>query len=79
MRRPDWKALTVAETFIFRRSSNLESAEYDGQTQTLTVTFLNGDEYSYDGVPPEIYRGLTLAGSAGKYFHRHIRDRFNYV
>lgn len=69
----------MAETFIFRRSSNLLSADYDSTTQELTVTFQSGDEYTYSNVPPETYRGLTLAGSAGQFFHRHIRDRFSYV
>lgn len=68
----------MAETFIFRRSSNLESAEYDSETEQLTLTFLDGSEYTYDSVPNETYRGLTLAGSPGQFFHRHIRDRFNF-
>ena len=68
----------MAETFIFRRSSNLSEAQYDSQTQELTVTFQDGAEYTYENVPPETYRGLTLAGSAGQFFHRHIRDRFSF-
>ena len=69
----------MAETFIFRRSSNLLSADYDQETGSLTIQFQSGDEYTYANVPPETYRGLTLAGSAGQFFHRHIRDRFSYV
>ena len=69
----------MAETFIFRSSSNLASAEYDSETSELTVTFQSGEEYTYSNVPPETYRGLTLAGSAGQFFYRHIRDRYSYV
>ena len=69
----------MAETFIFRRSSNLLSADYDQETGSLTIQFQDGGEYTYANVPPETYRGLTLAGSAGQFFYRHIRDRFSYV
>jgi hypothetical protein len=68
----------MAETFIFRRSSNLSEAQYDSETSALTITFVDGSEYTYENVPPETYRGLTLARSAGQFFHRHIRDRFNF-
>ena len=68
----------VAETFVFRGSSNLASASYDPETRELAIEFQSGDTYRYSGVDPSTYRGLTLAGSAGAYFHRNIRDRFPY-
>lgn len=66
----------MTETFIFRRSSNLASAEYDDAAEELSITFNSGDVYVYAGVPPSVYRGLTLAGSAGQYFHQNIRDSY---
>lgn len=68
----------MAETFVFRGSSNLSSASYDPDTQELTIEFTNGDEYSYSGVPPETYRSLTLASSAGQFFHRAIKNSYAY-
>lgn len=68
----------VAETFVFRGSSNLARADYDPETKDLGLAFQDGSEYVYHGVSPETYRGLTLAGSAGQFFHRHIKGHFSY-
>lgn len=69
---------TVAETTNFPSSSNLESATYDPDTETLTIEFKSGTSYDYMNVPPSIYRGLQGAGSAGEYFARHVRGRYQY-
>lgn len=69
---------TVVETVQFPGSSNLSSATYDPDVENLTVEFQSGDSYTYFNVPAAVYRGLTLAGSAGAYFHRQIRNRFAY-
>lgn len=66
----------IVETFEFIGSSHLQSATYDKESEDLTVTFQDGQGYRYLNVPPSTYRGLTLAGSAGSYFHRNIRSRF---
>jgi hypothetical protein len=66
------------ETTRFAGSSNLDSATYDPDVENLTITFSSGDEYTYFNVPPAVYRGLQSASSAGQYFHRFIRSRYNY-
>ena len=68
----------VAETVEFPGSSNLASASYDPDVENLTVTFQSGDVYTYYNVPASVYRGLTLASSAGSYFYRSIRQRYAY-
>lgn len=60
---------------VLFRSSNLRSAEYDAATSSLTIEFHGGRLYRYAGVPPEIYEGLLRAYSAGRYFHRWIRQK----
>ena len=69
---------TVAETTEFPGSSNLSSASYDPDTDTLTIEFQSGSSYQYLNVPPSIYRGLQSAPSAGSYFYRQIKGRFAY-
>jgi hypothetical protein len=69
---------TVPETIEFPRSSNLASATYDPDVENLVITFQSGESYTYFNVPASVYRGLTLAGSAGTYFHRSIRSRYAY-
>ena len=67
----------VAETFVFRSSSNLSTASYDPETQELTLEFQSGDEYTYQNVPAEVYDRLIRAPSAGQFFHRQIKNRYN--
>jgi hypothetical protein len=59
-------------------SSNLAQIGFDNKTNTLRVVFATGVTYDYYGVDEQTYRHLLQAPSKGKYFHRYIRDRFNY-
>ena len=58
------------------QSSTISEINYDGKL--LTVTFNNGREYFYEGVPANIYEGFSKAESKGKYFHENINYRYNY-
>ena len=57
-------------------SSNLREVGYDPETHILQIKFKGGSLYQYSGVPPHIHDGLMNAGSHGKYFSAHIRDRY---
>ncbi|MBA2847857.1 KTSC domain-containing protein [Thermosulfuriphilus ammonigenes] len=59
-------------------SSHLKSVAYDPQRQTLLVEFRNGALYEFYQVPEEVFRGLISASSHGRFFNRHIRQRFPY-
>ena len=59
-------------------SSNILSVGYDPDSQTLEMEFSKGSIYQYCGVPENIWHGLMQASSKGKYFHAHIRDRYQY-
>jgi len=67
----------MTEHTDYSSSSNIESSDYDAETQTLTITFQGGREYEYTNVPPAIHRGLQAAGSTGSFFHRAIKPRFS--
>lgn len=67
------------ERTVFAASSHIESAEFDPDTDTLTLTFTGGDSYDYLNVPPSTYRALCAAGSQGQFFHRAIKGRFAYT
>jgi hypothetical protein len=74
---------TVKETFQPIQavgSSHIESFSFDPDTDTLHVVFVGGDEGDYLNVPVAVYRGWTQArDSFGKYWVRHIKDRYAYV
>jgi hypothetical protein len=42
----------------------------------LVVTFRSGKRYAYEGVPSKVYEDFLRAGSKGRYFTLHIRDRY---
>ncbi len=45
---------------------------------TLTLAFHSGGVYEYYHVPHSEYTALMSASSHGKYFHAHIKGRYNY-
>ena len=58
-------------------SSNLAGADYSW-TGTLTIAFHGDRVYEYFGVPVSVYWGLLNAESHGKFFHAHIKNRYNF-
>ncbi|MFC7010063.1 KTSC domain-containing protein [Halalkalicoccus salilacus] len=60
-------------------SSNLSSVGYNKNSRILEIEFNDGRVYQYSNVPTSIYEGLMAASSHGKYFHRHIRDVYQYI
>ena len=57
------------------RSSNIVSVWYDSVSETLEIEFDNG-VYQYSGVPEVVHIWLMSASSAGRYFHRNIKDKY---
>jgi hypothetical protein len=57
-------------------SSNLAAVAYNPLTRILSIRFHRSGVYHYHGVPYLVYQGLMSAGSKGKYFHAHIKDRY---
>lgn len=68
----------VAETFVFRGSSNLAEASYDPEVEDLTIDFVSGDSYLYRNVPVSVYKALCASPSPGSYFWRQIRGSYSY-
>lgn len=59
-------------------SSVIRGYAYDPAQRRLDVAFVGGEAYSYFDVPEGIAAGLRQARSKGRYFQRHIRDRFDH-
>ena len=55
------------------QSSTVQSSSYDTETLELTVTFMGGATYKYEGVTNEDYTSFVDGESAGKSFNEHIR------
>jgi hypothetical protein len=59
-------------------SSNIVAIGYDEPTRVLDVQFKNGDTYSYDDVPLEVWSGFQSAVSVGKYFFNNVKGRYRF-
>ena len=64
---PQWVPVT---------SSRLDAVMYEPNRRVLSVRFKNGAESSYQGVEPEIARGLIKAPSPGRFFADNIKGRY---
>jgi hypothetical protein len=58
------------------QSSHLQNYEYDPNTQTLVIQFVNGAVYRYDGVPLTEFNNLAQQGGGGVYFWTKIRGKY---
>lgn len=67
----------AAEVFVPIGSSHINEVSYDAQTQYLDITFDDLQQYRYLSVPQSIFEGLRHSESPGKFFYRHIRDRYS--
>lgn len=59
-------------------STAISDIRYDNSHGKLFVTFEDGDEYVYVGVPGEVHRSFVEADSKGGFFAHEIRDRYPY-
>lgn len=66
-------------TRINLASSMLSLAEYDDETQELTVTFNNGGEYKYFDVPRSVFEEMRAqTENVGKWFTANVKNRYRY-
>jgi hypothetical protein len=59
-------------------SAAIRRFRYDEKTATLYVTFVSGEAYAYDDVPPGLPRDFRAAFSKGRFFREQVRGRFPY-
>lgn len=55
-------------------SSNIISAGYDDQSETLEIEFKNGTIYQYFNVGSATYEAFKQAPSKGEYFNAYIKN-----
>ena len=60
-------------------STAIRHVDYEAARRVLTVTFVTGRRYVYEGVPPEVFEAFASAPSKGTFFNAEIRDAYDYV
>jgi hypothetical protein len=59
-------------------STAIAEIDYSPEHGKLFVTFRDGDEYVYVGVPARVSDAFVRSTSKGRFFQRVIRDRYPY-
>lgn len=60
------------------RSGMISKIAYNESEKLLTLTFNSGGAYAYKDVPKEVFDGILAAESAGKYYHAHIKGKYEH-
>lgn len=55
-------------------SSAIASLGYESESQMLEIEFRGGKVYRYFDVEQEVYEGLLVAASMGRFFSNYIRN-----
>lgn len=73
----------MAERILMQRipvnTDEIRSIGYDVLTERLEVEFRRGDVYEFYQVPQVRYELLVHSGMVDQYFHRYIRDRYQFL
>ena len=59
-------------------SSNISKVGYDIERQELIIEFKSGNKYRYSNVPVEVYEGILVAQSPGKYIRANVVGSYSY-
>lgn len=54
-------------------STAIRSATYDDESGALSVVFVSGREYTYNGVPPQLVEEFEAASSPGSFVASRLK------
>lgn len=77
VRRPE--AEPARTVWVQADSTMISAFGYDEDARVLEVVFRRGGTYRYYDVPPNVFDGLRLAASKGRYMHAHIIGVYPWV
>ena len=63
---------------MWPNSTNIASATYNDELETLDITFQRGAQYRYIGVHPDVWKEFSEALSPGKFFDANIKGVYEY-
>ena len=59
-------------------SSAIARLNYDPDSRTLFVVFVDGDLYAYFDVPEAVFDAFLSAPSKGRFFAEEVRGRYGF-
>jgi hypothetical protein len=60
-------------------SSNIKSASYNTEDETLSITFKTDAIYAYEKVPWVIFTKFRMSESQGKFFTTNINGKYKHT
>ena len=73
---PETREKTAEDYALTTTASAISDFQY--KSQILTISFTDGNEYEYFGVPKNAYIKFINADSPGRFFRRHICNTYLY-
>lgn len=59
-------------------SSAIRKIGYDSDSMRMYIDFEDSDPYyTFCRVPENVFRSFVSAGSVGRYYHQHIKDKYD--
>lgn len=58
------------------RSTAISNVDYDSETETMTVAFVNGRSYTHEGVPFDLVERFISASSPGRFYNDYIKGAY---
>lgn len=71
------KNVKSIKTISVNDSSFISKIAYEAKAFRLTIMFVDGAVFQYDGVPATVATEFATAPSKGRFFHNNIRDRYD--
>jgi hypothetical protein len=62
-------------SLLLRPSSNIAGADYDPETETLTVRFHHGGASTHEGIEAATVAGFEMAPSPGRFYNERLKGR----
>ena len=59
-------------------SRAIRSVDYDAESRTLFVRFIDGDLYAYFDVPETEFGAFLVAESKGRFFGERVKPRYDF-
>lgn len=66
----------AAQSFDTPSSAMTSQVRYSPTDKVLSIVFRAGGAHHFANVPAEHYQGLQKAESVGKYYHAHIKGKY---
>lgn len=64
------------DVVYFEDSSAINRAEYNNDTNDLTIHFTNGKEYTHCEVPKWLFEDFSATESAGQFYHYNLKGKY---